>query len=122
MSRRKKALPIILSHDTQTGIVVFPNRKMGGRDALIVGLKRETPSGQEFDLKDIDWIKAVLHFGDITALRVTVDVLTDTLKQWEKEDGKNEQRKERDAFMKEISIPKHEKYITEDQVRRIARK
>lgn len=85
MSRRKKALPIILSHDTRTGIVVFPNRRMGGRDALIVGLKRETPSGQEFDLKDIDWIKAVLHFGDITALRVTVDVLTNTLKQWEKE-------------------------------------
>ena len=28
----------------------------------------------------------------------------------------------RDQFMKEISIPKHEKYITEDQVRRLARK
>lgn len=28
----------------------------------------------------------------------------------------------RDAFMREISIPKHEQYITEDQVRRIIRK
>ena len=28
----------------------------------------------------------------------------------------------RDAFMKEISIPKFEKYITEDQMRRIMRK
>lgn len=28
---------------------------------------------------------------------------------------------DRDAFMKEISIPKHEQYITEDQVRRITR-
>ena len=33
-----------------------------------------------------------------------------------------ENEKDRDAFMKEISIPKHEKYITEDQVRRLARK
>ena len=34
---------------------------------------------------------------------------------FENEDARNE-------FMKEISIPKHEKYITEDQVRRLARK
>lgn len=30
-----------------------------------------------------------------------------------------ENEAERDAFMREISIPKHEQYITEDQVRRI---
>lgn len=30
-----------------------------------------------------------------------------------------ENETDRDNFMKEISIPKHEKYITEDQVRRI---
>lgn len=33
-----------------------------------------------------------------------------------------ENEADRDAFMKEISIPKFEKYITEDQVRRLARK
>lgn len=33
-----------------------------------------------------------------------------------------ENEADRDAFMKEISIPKHEKYITEDQVRRLTRK
>ena len=33
-----------------------------------------------------------------------------------------ENEEARSKFMKEISIPKHEKYITEDQVRRIARK
>ena len=32
-----------------------------------------------------------------------------------------ENEKDRDNFMKEISIPKYEKYITEDQVRRIKR-
>lgn len=90
MKRRKKVLLITLSHDARTGIVVLPNHGMGGYDALIVGLKREIPSGQEFDLEEIDWVKAVLHFGDITALRVMVDALTNTLKQWEKEDGKNE--------------------------------
>lgn len=33
-----------------------------------------------------------------------------------------ENEEDRNAFMKEISIPKFEKYITEDQVRRLARK
>lgn len=33
-----------------------------------------------------------------------------------------ENEKDRDAFMKEISIPKYEKYITEDQVRRLERR
>ena len=33
-----------------------------------------------------------------------------------------ETEEDRNAFMKEISIPKHEQYITEDQVRRIANK
>lgn len=32
-----------------------------------------------------------------------------------------ENETDRDAFMKEISIPKYEKYVTEDQVRRITR-
>jgi len=33
-----------------------------------------------------------------------------------------ENEKDRDSFMKEISIPKYETYVTEEQVRRIARK
>ncbi len=33
-----------------------------------------------------------------------------------------ENEEDRDSFMKEISIPKYEQYITEDQVRRIQRK
>lgn len=32
-----------------------------------------------------------------------------------------ETEKDRDAFMQEISIPKYERFITEDQVRRISR-
>ena len=71
MSRRKTDLPIILSHSTRTGIMTFPNRKMGGRDVLIVGLNREVPIGESYELQDIDWIKIVLHFSDVESLRVT---------------------------------------------------
>ena len=87
MSRRND-LPIILSHGTHTGIVIFPNRRMCGRDLLIVGLNRDVPSGEEFDWQDVNWIKAVLHFGDVEALQVTVDVLAKELKRWRAE-GEN---------------------------------
>ena len=85
MNRRRTDLPIILSHSTRTGIMSFANRKMGGRDMLIVGLKKEIPSGKSYDMEDVDWIKAVLHFADIGALRVTVNCLTQELERWEKE-------------------------------------
>jgi len=83
--RRKNDLPIILSHNTHTGLMVFPNRKMSGRDMLIVGLNRDVPSGEEFDLQDIEWVKATLHFSDVEALQVTVDTLAKELKRWRAE-------------------------------------
>lgn len=85
MSRRRTDLPIILSHSTRTGIMTFPNRKMGGRNVLIVGLNREVPSGERYQLQDIDWIKAVLHFSDVESLRVTVDCLMQELQRGLKE-------------------------------------
>lgn len=85
MSRRRTDLPIILSHSTRTGIMVFPNRKMGGRDVLIVGLKREVPSGESYEIQDIDWLKVLLHFSDVESLRVTIDCLTQELQKWLKE-------------------------------------
>ena len=85
MSRRKTDLPIILSHYTRTGIMTFPNRKMGGRDMIIVGLKRDIPSGEGFELEDIDWVKAVLHFSDVGSMQITADVLTKAAKKWEME-------------------------------------
>ena len=68
MSRRKDWLPIIIGHSTRTGIMVFPKR--GGRDMVIVGLNKEIPTGQQFDMDDIDWIKAVLHFRTWTPCRL----------------------------------------------------
>lgn len=86
MRRRRTDLPIILSHNTNTGIMIFPNRKMGGRDMLIVGLNREVQSGEPFELEDIKWIKTVLHFGDIGSLRITAETLAKELKRWEGEE------------------------------------
>ena len=83
--RRRNDLPIILSHNTRTGIMTYPNRKMGGRDVLIVGLNREIPSGEPFALEDIEWTKAVLHIADVESLQITIDCLTEELKRWRKE-------------------------------------
>lgn len=85
MSRRKD-LPIILSHNTRTGIATYPNHRMGGRDILIVGLNREIPSGESFGMEDIEWTKAVLHIGDVGSLQIMIDCLTEELKRWRKED------------------------------------
>ena len=84
MSRRKDWLPIIIGHSTRTGIMVFPKR--GGRDMVIVGLNKEISTGQQFEMEDIDWIKAVLHFSDVDAMQVTVDALTKEMERWRKED------------------------------------
>ena len=83
--RRRNDLPIILSHNTRTGIMTYLNRKMGGRDVLIVGLNREIPSGEPFALEDIEWTKAVLHIADVESLQITIDCLTEELKRWRKE-------------------------------------
>lgn len=92
MRRRKDCLPIILSHNTHTGIMVFPNRKMGGRDMAIVGLNKDIPSGQSFEMEDIEWIKAVLHFADTKSLKITVDNLTLALKKWKSEENNEQNR------------------------------
>lgn len=84
MSKRTD-LPIILSHNTKTGVMIVPNRKMGGRDMLIVGLNREVPSGERFELEDIKWVKAVLHFSDVDSMQFTVDALKRELKRWKGE-------------------------------------
>lgn len=83
MNRIKNRLPIIIGHSTRTGIMVFPKR--GGRDMVIVGLNKEIPTGQQFEMEDIDWIKAVLHFSDVDAMQVTVDALTKEMERWRKE-------------------------------------
>ena len=63
---------------------------------------------------DLDAVKAArAESAERLKERNSIDWFTVIV--FENEDARTE-------FMKEISIPKHEKYITEDQVRRIARK
>lgn len=83
--RRKHDLPIILSHKTRTGILIFPNRKIGGRDLVIVGLNKEIPSGDRFDLNDVGWVKAVLHFTDVETMKITAKIINEAVSEWEKE-------------------------------------
>lgn len=82
---RKDNLPIILSHDTKTGFIIFRNRKLGGMDFIVCGLNREVPSGESFDWADVEWIKATLHFADTKTMRLTAEYLLQAVKQWEKE-------------------------------------
>ena len=63
--------------------------------------------------------------GDLQAIKESRKQSTEKLKE---RNGINwyltivfENEKDREAFMKEISIPKYEQYITEDQVRRLSR-
>lgn len=82
MRRNKRDLPIILSHNTQTGVAVCPNPKMGGKDLVIVGLNKEINTGESWEWEDVSWVKGVLHFGDVGSLRTTIDVLSEALKNW----------------------------------------
>ena len=90
MWRRSADLPVILSHETKTGIIIFPNRKMGGRDMVIVWLNKEVKSGESFDLDDIGKVKALLHFSDPRAMRITAEALLKACEKWEKETKSNE--------------------------------
>ena len=91
--RRKHDLPIIiLSHKTRTGILIFPNRKMGGRDLVIVGLNKEIPSGERFCLKEVEWVKAVLHFTDVETMKITAKIINKAVNEWEKEESRKDVR------------------------------
>lgn len=89
MSKKDK-LPIILSHYTRTGFMIFRNHKMGGMDFVVCGLNREIPSGESFDWKDVKWIKATLHFADTKTMSLTAEYLLQAVKQWEKEGGQDD--------------------------------
>lgn len=90
--RRKRDLPIILSHETRTGILIFPSRKTGGRDMVIVGLNKEIPSGEQFSLKEVEWVKAVLHFTDVETMKITAKIINEAVNDWEKEESRKDVR------------------------------
>jgi len=71
MSRRKRGgpLPIILGGGhLRKGLMVFRWPGIGGADLAVAELNRECRSGERFDRKDIQSIRAVLHFCDESAV------------------------------------------------------
>lgn len=94
--RRLGGFPIIVSHNTRTGIMTLPHR--GGVDMVIVGLNKEIPTGETYDMEAIEWIKTVLHFGDVSALQVTIDCLQKELKRWKDDIAKIERDAQESIF------------------------
>ena len=80
-------LPVQLGHNLHKGIVGFPDRKHGGYSVLIVWLKKECKSGEDFAVSDIYKINDHIHFCDIESLETTIDVLNRLLREWK---GKEE--------------------------------
>lgn len=84
-----KQYPIILGGGSlRKGLMVLRGQKMKGYDLYICWLKREIPSGERFEVDDIEKVQSVLHFCDRKAVEVTVSALNEMLKMWK--DEKNE--------------------------------
>lgn len=80
--RNKNGLPVIIGHHTRTGLIACDHPSMGGKDIIVVGLKKEIRKGETFESSDIDWVKTVMHFEDPEAMQRTVDFLTSVLASW----------------------------------------
>jgi len=80
---QKHELPITLSHEARTGLLITRDSSTDSYDLLIVGLKREMPTGASFEFSDIEWAKAVLRFAEAPALRMMVENLAKALEEWE---------------------------------------
>lgn len=78
-----KNYPIILGGGKlKKGLMVFPGQNMKGYDLFICWLKREIPSGEPFEVDDIEKVQSVLHFCDRKAVEVTISALNKMLRMW----------------------------------------
>ena len=59
------------------GYLILQPRKLRGMDLCIVWLKRDVPSGEPFELCDVDKIETIMHFCD----RKSVENMINGLKQ-----------------------------------------
>ena len=67
--------PIILGHDFRKGYVVVKKPDEKRASLIIVRLKKDYPSGEEFDPKDIESAEVELIFCNREAIKTLVDVL-----------------------------------------------
>ena len=58
--------------------------KNGGFDLYVVWLdkSKEHPSGEPYDINEIDKINCILHFCDKESVKLTIDMLRWMLEQW----------------------------------------
>lgn len=77
---RRTDLPIILSHDTHTGLLVLHN---SGRFELhVLRLNKDIQGGHGFEAEDIAGVKAVLQFEDREAFEITTRLMMQALDLW----------------------------------------
>ena len=71
-----------------TGVAVDSKLRayVGGDDHKIRLWNLQTGEIEKKLARNIDWIKAVLHFSNVDAMQVTVDALTKEMERWRKED------------------------------------
>ena len=89
MSRRKE-LPTMLGHYLHKGLLLSPNKKMGGYDMVIVWLddKKDIESGDTFEPEDVVDVDRVIHFCDKESVRTTIQALEMILDEMEQTDDR----------------------------------
>ena len=83
--KRRKELPTMMGHDLHKGLVLSPNKKMGGYDMVIVWLDdtKDIESGDTFETEDIVDVDRVIHFCDKESVRTTIQALEMILNEME---------------------------------------
>ena len=84
---RISKLPIIIGQGLHKGYLITPSQKMRGMDLWIVWLKRDVPSGEPFELEDIDKVETILRFCDRTSIDNMVKALAQMTAMWMTEKG-----------------------------------
>ena len=77
----KKDYPIVLGHQFRKGILALRD-KGDGFKFLICRLKKEYPTGDRFDLKDVKSIEHEIWVADRDTLETIIKVMKEALEIW----------------------------------------
>ena len=90
MNRHSKHYQIITGGGKfKKGLIATRQKGEKELDLYIFWLNKELPSGERFELEDIEGIEATIHFVGIDMLKTTVKFLNMVLNDW-KEEGNDE--------------------------------
>lgn len=86
----RTSYPIILGGGKlKKGIIALPGKGRHGFDVIVVWLKKEVPSGEPFNLDDVEKAQSVLHFCDRKAVQIMKKTMDFILENW-KEEGNDD--------------------------------